>query len=41
MAVRIEKVIDTALHEAHERQVRDTLDTLSEGPEDFYRSYLV
>jgi hypothetical protein len=41
MAVRIEKILCTVLHEAHKRQVEETLDTLSEGPEDFYRSYLV
>lgn len=39
MAVRIEKIISTVLHEAHERQVGETMDTLSEGPEGFYRSY--
>ena len=37
MALRIEKILCTVLHEAHERQVEETMDTLSEGPEDFYR----
>lgn len=36
MAVRIEKIIATALHEAHERQVVEAMDTLQEGPEDLY-----
>jgi len=40
MAVRIEKILCTALHEAHRRQVEEILDALSEGPEGFYRSYL-
>jgi hypothetical protein len=40
MAVRIEKIIATVLHEAHERQVEETMYTLSsEGPERFYRSH--
>ena len=38
MAVRIEKIISTVLHEAHRRQVEETMDTLSEGPEGFYKS---
>ncbi len=38
-AVRIEKIIATVLHEAHERQTEEVMDTLSEGPEGFYRSY--
>jgi hypothetical protein len=38
-AVRIEKIIAVVLHEAHERQVEETMDTLSGGPEGFYRSY--
>ena len=37
MAVRIEKLLCTILHEAHERQVEETMDTLAEGPEGFYR----
>ncbi len=40
MAVRIEKILSTVLHEAHKRQVEATMDTLSEGPEGFYTSYL-
>ncbi len=40
MAVRIEKILCTVLHEAHEPQVEETMDTLSEGPEGFYKSYL-
>ncbi len=35
MAVRIEKILCTVLHEAHERQVEKTITTLSEGPEGF------
>jgi hypothetical protein len=37
MAVRMEKIICTVLHEAHERQVEEAMDTLAEGPEG--RSY--
>ena len=40
MAVRIEKMICTVLHEAHERQVEEAMDALSEGAEGFYRSPL-
>ncbi len=40
MAVRIEKILDDVLREAHERQVEEVLETLSEGPESFYRSPL-
>jgi hypothetical protein len=36
MAVRMEKIICTVLHEAHARQVEEATDTLSEGPENFY-----
>jgi hypothetical protein len=39
MAVRIEKIIATALQEAHERQTQEVGDTLSEEPQGFYRSY--
>lgn len=39
MAVRIEKIIATVLDEAHKRQTEEVMDTLSEGPEGFYRSY--
>ena len=37
--MRIVKILCTALHEAHERQVEETAETLSEGPEDFYKSH--
>jgi hypothetical protein len=37
MAVRIEKILCTVLHEAHEWQVEEVMDTLSKKPEDFYR----
>ena len=37
MAVRIEKIFVTVLHEAHKLQVEETLETLAEGPEGFYR----
>ncbi len=40
MAVRIEKIIATVLHEAHERQVEETMNTLSVGPEGFYERHL-
>ena len=40
MAVRIEKILCSVLHEAHDRQVEKTIDTLSEGPENFYSRYL-
>jgi len=33
MVVRIEKILCTALHETHERQVERTMVALSEGPE--------
>ncbi len=33
MAVRIEKILCTVLHEVHETQVEAAMDTLSEGPE--------
>ena len=36
MAVRIEKIVVTVLHEAHERQTEEVMDMLSEGPESFY-----
>jgi hypothetical protein len=40
MAVRIEKIITTVLDEAHKWQVEQAMDTLDEGPEGFYKSYL-
>lgn len=36
MAVRMEKILCTVLHETHGRQVEETMETLSEGPERFY-----
>lgn len=38
MWVRMEKVIAMVLHEAHERQVGETLDAPKQGPEGFYGS---
>jgi hypothetical protein len=35
-AVRIEMIICTVLHEAHERQIEETMATLSGGPDGFY-----
>jgi hypothetical protein len=40
MAVKIEKILCTVLDEAHKRQVEETTETLSEGPDSFYRSAL-
>ncbi len=40
MAVRIEKILCTVLDEAQKRQVEETMETFSEGPEEFYRSRL-
>jgi hypothetical protein len=40
MAVRIEKILCTVLDEAHKRQVEEATQTLSEEPEEFYRSRL-
>jgi hypothetical protein len=34
--VRIEKILCTVLHEVYERQVEETMQTLSERPEGFY-----
>jgi hypothetical protein len=34
MAVRIEKIIATVLHEVRGRQVEEVMDILAEGPED-------
>jgi hypothetical protein len=38
MAVRIEKILCTVLNEAHSWQVEETIKTLSEGLEEFYRT---
>jgi hypothetical protein len=40
MAVRIEKILVTVLREAHRHQVEETMETLGEGPEGFYKSRL-
>jgi hypothetical protein len=40
MVVRTEKILCTVLQETHERQVEETMDTLSEGPEGFYERHL-
>ena len=40
MWVRMEKIIATVLHEAHELQVKEAVNVLEEGPESFYRSGL-
>ena len=32
MWVRMEKILCTVLHEAHNQQVEETMDALSEGP---------
>ncbi len=40
MAVRIEKILCTVLHEANMQQVEETMDRLAEGPEGFYNRYL-
>jgi len=37
MAVRIKKVIALVLREAHELQVEEVMETLSEGSEGLYR----
>ncbi len=39
MAVRIEKILCTVLHEAHKQQIEEAMDTLSERPEGFYKAY--
>jgi hypothetical protein len=39
MAVRIEKILCTVLHEAHKQQIEEVMDTLSERPEGFYKAY--
>ena len=38
--MRIEKVLCTVLHEAHEQQVEETTNTLAEGQKGIYKSYL-
>ncbi len=36
MWVRMEKIVATVLHEAHQRQVEEAMDALAEGPEGLY-----
>ncbi len=36
--MRIEKIIAVVLDEAHQRQVEEAMDTLSEGPEGYYKT---
>ncbi len=38
--VRMDKIMCAVLSEAHERQIEETMDALSDGPERFYKSYL-
>jgi hypothetical protein len=40
MAVRIEKLLCVVLHEAYMQQVEEAMETLAEGPEEFYKSYI-
>ena len=40
MAVRIEKILCTVLHEAHKKQVEETMEVHSERREGFYKTYL-
>ena len=40
MAMRIEKILCTVLDKAHERQAEEMTETLSEGPEGFYKNHL-
>lgn len=40
MWVRMDKIICKVLNEAHERQVEETMRTLEDGPERFYKNYL-
>jgi hypothetical protein len=37
MAVRIERILCTVLHEAYERQVEEAMRALSEGLEGYYK----
>ena len=36
----MDKILCTVLREAHERQIEETMDALSDGPERYYRSHL-
>ena len=40
MWVRMGRIMCAVPREAHERQIEETMDTLSEGSERFYKSYL-
>jgi hypothetical protein len=40
MAMRIEKILCTVLDKAHKRQAEEMTETLSEGPEGFYKNHL-
>ncbi len=40
MWVRMARIMCAVLREAHERQIEETIDALSDGPEGLYRSYL-
>ncbi len=40
MWVRMKEIVATVLREAHRLQVEESLDTLSEGPESFYKGGL-
>ena len=40
MWVRMDKIMCAVLREAYERQIEETMDALSDGPEGFYKSYL-
>lgn len=40
MWVRMDKIMCAVLKEAHERQIEETMDALSDGPERFYESHL-
>jgi len=40
MWVRMEKILCAVLNAAHEKQIEETMDALSEGPVSFYKSYL-
>ncbi len=36
----MDKIMCAVLREAYERQIEETMDALSDGPERFYKSYL-
>ena len=40
IAVRIEKIIRTGLHESRRQQEKETMETLGEGPGDLYKGCL-